>query len=311
MAKLSRDILYAGVLGTAIGDALGVPVEFMERETLKKNPVTDMIGYGTGNVPAGTWSDDTSMMLAIVDGLNKAGYNFDGGTVNKSHKACEIIACNFVDWFVSGEFAVDHNRFDCGNTCGRAIHKMLQGYNIDDCGVTDEDAQGNGSLMRIFPAVFCEDDCTLRISRMTHNNDMCDSATMMFKHIMLEIINSADKRMSKQDIITKALDSVSEKYMINLFGEHSAEIAKIPEEEIGSSGYVVDTLKASIWCFVTTDSYSECVLKAVNLGKDTDTTAAVAGCLAAVYYGVNSIPEKWINMLNDIDLIERLCYNKK
>ena len=117
--------------------------------------------------------------------------------------------------------------------------------------------------------------------------------------------------MSKQDIITKALDSVSEKYMIDLFGEYSKEIAKIPEEEIRSSGYVVDTLKASIWCFVTTDSYSECVLKAVNFGEDTDTTAAVAGCLAAVYYGINSIPEKWVSMLNDIDLIERLCYNKK
>ena len=240
MAKFSRDTLYAGVLGTAIGDALGVPAEFRNREALRKNPVTDMIGYGTGNVPAGTWSDDTSMMLATVDGLNKAGYNFDGGTVNKSHKACEIIACNFIDWFVSGEFAVGHNRVDCG----RAIHKMLQGYNIDDCGVTDEDAQGNGSLIRIFPAVFCDDDCTLRISRMTHNNDMCDSATMMFKHIMLEIINSKDKRMSKQDIITKALDSLSEKYMINLFDEHNTEITKVSEKDIGSSGYVIDTLKA-------------------------------------------------------------------
>lgn len=311
MAKLSRDILYAGVLGTAIGDALGVPVEFRDREALKKNPVTDMIGYGTWKVPAGTWSDDTSMMLATVDGLNRAGYNFDGCIVNNSHRACEIIACNFIDWFKSGEFAADHKRFDCGNTCSKAIHKMLKGYNIDDCGVTDENAQGNGSLMRIFPAVFCVDACTLRISRLTHNNDMCDSATMMFKYIMLEIINSTGKRISKQDIINKAIDSVSEKYMINLFGEHNTEIAKISEKEIWSSGYVLDTLKTSIWCFVTTDNYSECVLKAVNLGEDTDTTAAVAGCLAGVYYGINNIPEKWISMLNDRDLLERICYNKK
>lgn len=70
-------------------------------------------------------------------------------------------------------------------------------------------------------------------------------------------------------------------------------------------------MKASIWCFVTTDNYSECVLKAVNLGNDTDTTAAVAGCLAGVYYGINNIPEKWISMLNDRDLLERICYNKK
>lgn len=311
MAKFSRDTLYAGVLGTAIGDALGVPVEFRNREALKKNPVTDMIGYGTWNVPAGTWSDDTSMMLATVDGMNKAGYNFDGCTVNKSHRACEIIACNFMDWFRSGEFAAGHNRFDCGNTCKRAIHRMLKGCSIDDCGITDENSQGNGSLMRIFPAVFCDDACTLRVSRLTHNNDMCDSATMMFKHIILEIINSTGNRISKQNIINKAIGSVNEKYMINLFGEHTTEISKVSEKDIGSSGYVVDTLKASIWCFVTTDNYSECVLKAVNLGDDTDTTAAVAGCLAGVYYGINNIPEKWISMLNDRDLLERICYNKK
>ena len=59
-----------GLMGFVIGDAFGVPVEFMSRHELLKNPVTKMIGNGTYNLPAGTWSDDTSMMIATIDSIN-------------------------------------------------------------------------------------------------------------------------------------------------------------------------------------------------------------------------------------------------
>ena len=88
------------------------------------------------------------------------------------------------------------------------------------------------------------------------------------------------------------------------------EFMNLEENKIKSSGYVVDTLEAAIWCFLNTDNYKECVLKAVNLGDDTDTVGAVAGGLAGLYYGIDGIPKGWIDIIPKkewiIELIERM-----
>jgi ADP-ribosyl-[dinitrogen reductase] hydrolase len=78
------------------------------------------------------------------------------------------------------------------------------------------------------------------------------------------------------------------------------------ETEIDSGGYVIHTLTASLWCLQTTSSYSDCVLKAVNLGGDTDTTGCVAGGLAGVLYGLNAIPQQWIRALARHDDVQTL-----
>jgi ADP-ribosylglycohydrolase len=83
----------------------------------------------------------------------------------------------------------------------------------------------------------------------------------------------------------------------------------LPEQEIKSSGYVVDTLEAAIWCLMNTSNYKDCVLKAVNLGDDTDTVAAVAGGLAGLFYGVDAIPKDWLNQFARLDYIKELCEN--
>lgn len=82
----------------------------------------------------------------------------------------------------------------------------------------------------------------------------------------------------------------------------------MPEQEIKSGGFVRDTLKAATWCFVNTNSYEDCVLAAVNLGDDTDTTAAVAGALAGTAYGIDAIPQEWIDTLRGKELIEQCLF---
>jgi len=77
--------------------------------------------------------------------------------------------------------------------------------------------------------------------------------------------------------------------------------------DIKSSGYVVDTLEAAIWCLLNTDNYKDCVLRAVNLGEDTDTVAAVAGGLAGVYYGIGAIPAEWVERIARLEYISGLC----
>ena len=79
------------------------------------------------------------------------------------------------------------------------------------------------------------------------------------------------------------------------------------ENQISDSGYVVHTLQAALWCLMTTSNYAECVLKAVNLGEDTDTTAAVAGSLAGLWYQCGTIPANWLVMLLKKLELEKLC----
>ena len=94
-------------------------------------------------------------------------------------------------------------------------------------------------------------------------------------------------------------------YLGRLF--HLFEFKDVPEEQIKTSGYVIDSIEAAVWCLITTDSYKECMLKAVNLGDDTDTVAAIAGGLAGLYYGYEEIPKDWLAVIKKREWIEGMC----
>ena len=135
------DAIKGGIWGLIVGDALGVPVEFQDREELEENPLVDMIGYGTHNQPKGTWSDDTSMTLCLVDNLIK-GYNLNE------------IANNFVKWYRQGFMTPYGVAFDIGNTTRKAIYNIEAGVNVIEAGGAAQYDNGNGSLMRILPLAF-------------------------------------------------------------------------------------------------------------------------------------------------------------
>ena len=135
-----RNIWLDGIMGVVVGDALGLPVQFLDREELDKNPVQDMMGYGTFNLSAGTWSDDSSLTLATLQSI------LDNGKID-----AKDIMENFADWLVDGRFTPFGESFDQGNTCVRSITKYIINNDIEHCGITGEWANGNGALMRIMP----------------------------------------------------------------------------------------------------------------------------------------------------------------
>lgn len=142
--NLTSDIIKAVILGHAVGDALGVPVEFASRAELDANPVTEMEGFGTYPVPAGAWSDDTSMSLCAFDVLASGKLDYDR------------IMVNFGKWYYKDEFTPTGEMFDAGNTCSIAIDNYFNGRkDTDHCGLTGTYSNGNGSLMRINPFVIC------------------------------------------------------------------------------------------------------------------------------------------------------------
>ncbi len=293
------------MIGHAVADALGVPVEFCAREDLAKDPVTDMMGYGTYHVPAGAWSDDTSMSIAALDVLA------DGEVRYKN------IMENFLKWSDCNEYTPTGEMFDIGGTCRRAIQNFTWGETPLACGLTGEYENGNGSLMRIHPfslmAYFkgCLRDVweifITNGSSLTHANERSVLACKIYTLVLFALMDAPSKQSVREalgEAKTRYADSPEYATYERLFSEHFADISV---NAIKSSGYVVDTLEAAIWCLLNTDSYESCVLKAVNLGEDTDTVAAVAGGLAGALYGYKAIPREWRKTLIKRKYIEKMC----
>ncbi len=324
-----KEAIKAGIFGTVVGDALGVPVEFTSRAERKADPVTGMREYGTHNQPKGTWSDDSSMMIATLDSIIlRGGIRYDD------------IMERFEKWRLHGDYTPHGNVFDVGITCSKAISRYQQGIDPKECGGKRENDNGNGSLMRIMPVslyagldedfwkeVYFEDavDHVQGVSCLTHAHPRSQMACMIYTSICHELIYRGET--SALHVLQHAVDHILEYYSKvpeaqYWFNEDFAkeinadnfrrlrdlsEFKKLPESEISSGGYVLHTLEASIWCLLNSGSYSECVLKAVNLGDDTDTTGAVAGGLAGLCYGYNNIPKEWIDVIESKGWIDRLC----
>jgi ADP-ribosylglycohydrolase len=300
-----------GIIGLCVGDALGVPVEFTDRESLQRNPVTDMQGYGTYNQPPGTWSDDTSMTLCLLDSLTKGLDYYD-------------IMRKFIAWYNKAEYTAHSKVFDIGFATKKALNCFVK-YDMEPimCGGIEENDNGNGSLMRILPIAFYLQaanvghdetfDIIHDISALTHAHDRSKIACGIYVSIAQNLINCPENIKSgiyggikkAKSYYESKQEYVEElKHYNRIFND---DFINLPQDEIKSSGYVVHTLEAALWCLLNTDSYENCVLKAVNLGEDTDTVAAVAGGLAGIYYGYNAIPKKWINQIARLNYIEKLC----
>lgn len=226
---------------------------------------TGMTGHGTHDQPAGTWSDDTSMALVICDSYRELG-RIDTNDIR----------ARFRRWYEEGAYTVD-GLFDVGCTCARAIRAGR--------GMAGGRDNGNGSLMRTLPLAFtpATDDEVCAVSAVTHAHPLSCGLCVELVHVARRLIAGASP--------TEAA------------GEH-ARLRERPGREVRSGGFVRDTFEAALWCLLTTSSYEECVLTAVNLGDDTDTTAAVAGGLAGIAYGEAAIPEDWLATLRGRDAIE-------
>ena len=304
---ITLEQIKAVMIGHAIGDALGVPVEFCEREELKTNPVVDMRGYGTYPVPAGSWSDDTSMSIAALDSLAK-------GTVN-----LDEIMDNFVEWVEEGKYTPTGKSFDIGRTCLQAIRAYLICQDTNECGQIGEYSNGNGSLMRIHPfALFAiakgmtlgkSLDVIREGSIITHAHPRSIYGCGIYSMVLWDILRGADKSQIPSAIENAAVlfDGIYPEESDHYEWAFYKKLSTKTENEISGSGYVVNTLEAALWCLLTTNSYKECVLKAVNLGEDTDTVAAIAGGLAGALYGYDSIPQEWKDILIKRDYLESLC----
>ena len=316
-----KDIL----IGMAVGDACGVPHEFKPKVTMDMYPATDMIGGGTHGQVKGTWSDDTSMALCIVASLLN-GLNYSD-IMNK-----------FSSW-LNDNFWTPHGVvFDNGLSTRRAIDKWRSGSTFvpTECGGTTDGSNGNGSVMRTLVLVpyieHLDIDKRWKIisntSKLTHAHWISRFSCLLVCEFALElrkIKNTKYGFVTKRDAWDNAVvsfrgvrnktiaetDEFTEEEFDKVFGEYLLEVSPyiLEDKDYRGSGFARDTAVTAIYCVLRTSSYKEAVLKAINYGDDTDTTACVTGGLAGIIYGIDGIPKDWVDCIarkDDInDLVER------
>ncbi|MFK7946447.1 MAG: ADP-ribosylglycohydrolase family protein [Saprospiraceae bacterium] len=309
--NLARDI----IIGVAVADAVGVPVEFQSRTKLNLMPVKTMRSYGTYNQPKGTWSDDSSLTFCLADSLTKG---FDLIDITKQF----IHWKNYAKWTPHGEV------FDIGITTSNAINildTLIKQQKFDELlhlKSDDEYTNGNGSLMRISPLYFylkskkesieSQFETIWQVSALTHGHIRSAIACTIYLIMMEELVNrneieTAYVNTQNRTKIFFQNSVISQKEIQHFDRLIEHDISKLERKSIKSDGYVMSSLEAAFWCLLNSKSYEETVLKAVNLGSDTDTTAAIVGGLAGVVYGVDGIPNDWYKSLVKLEKVEQLC----
>ena len=272
------------LLGLAVGDAVGTTVEFMPRGSF--DPVTDLGGGEPFNLPAGAWTDDTSMALCLGASLLECG-TFDAADQMR----------RYVDWCQNGTMSSTGRCFDIGITTRAALARFQHDGN-PLAGSTDPWSGGNGCVMRLAPVpIFWHRDIELAAkwagesSRTTHGAAECVEASQLMARMLVAALNG----QSKDEVLFGHDPAPFREPKVRAIaaGEYRAKSI----DQIRGSGYVIDCLEASAWCFWHSASYREAVLMAVNLGDDADTTGAVCGQLAGACYGDEGIPPEWRSVL--------------
>jgi ADP-ribosyl-[dinitrogen reductase] hydrolase len=290
--KTIEDRLKGCLLGTAIGDAVGAPVEFMQRGTFE--PVTEYRSGGKFRLNAGEWTDDTAMTLCLAQSLIDS-HGFDPkDQLNK-----------YLQWVNTGYMSYRGKMVGLGKTVMRSLIRYRRlGQPYTD--IKHEKFSGNGSLMRLAPiCIYYANDLDKAVhyaalsSRTTHGSLIAVDSCRYFVYLMLKIAQGTDRqRLFSESFVSETYQYFSDE---PLHSELDAiiryEYITKGEDEISSSGYAIHSLEAALWSFYHTNTFEEAILKAVNLGQDADTVGAITGQLAGVFYGLSGVPEEWVEGL--------------
>lgn len=293
-----KDKYIGSLLGLACGDAVGTTVEFKPRGSFA--PVTDMTGGGPFHLNPGEWTDDTAMALCLAVSLLESE-GFDPRDQ----------ATRYCLWRDEGYLSSNGRCFDIGNTISGSLLRFDVTGDPYSGSVSPRSA-GNGSIMRLAPIPMYYGESlelaasySAESSRTTHGAQEAVDACRLFGMMLVKALRGNTKESILFENHDLPFDSAS-------FAPKIQDIAQgtyreKTEENIRGSGYVVASLEAALWCFLHTSDFEQAILKAVNLGDDADTTAAVCGQLAGAYYGRRSIPDPWLDKVALRDFIEDIA----
>lgn len=270
-----HDRIAGALVGLAIGDALGAPVEFSPRGTFA--PVTAYRSGGCFNLPAGAWTDDTAMSLCLAESLIE----------NYGLNVADLLD-RFCDWAETGSNTSTGLAVGIGQNTLRVLGDYRRNGYLEALRFGSKN-DGNGSLMRLAPiACYAYSDIdksrllASQQSRATHASHPADQSCQLLAELLCLLIQG--------QAFEEAFQSVSNEdqgYFVKPIFNHNYETQ--PVDDVVASGYVIQTLHAALWSVVNTDDFEAAVLEAVNLGDDADTVGAVTGQIAGALYGYSAI----------------------
>jgi ADP-ribosyl-[dinitrogen reductase] hydrolase len=278
-----RDRFRGALLGLACGDAVGTAVEFESRGEFE--PVSDMVGGGCFDLEPGQWTDDTSMALCMAESLIEQG-GFDAR--DQLERYCR--------WYRQGYLSSTGECFDIGGTVRPALEAFGRTGQIEAAKPKDGRGEGNGSIMRLAPAVlwaFPDRHTTRRLARASSKTTHSAAVPVAACEILGLVMRAALLGAPKDEVLLQAEKHLRE-YPATLHGIVRGEYRKKAEPEVSGLGWAVTTLEAALWAFARTDSFEEAILDVVNLGDDADSTGAVTGQIAGAFYGRSAIPNAWL-----------------
>jgi ADP-ribosylglycohydrolase len=290
-----------GLLGLATGDALGAPVEFCAPSTFA--PVTTMRSGGPFGLPAGTWTDDTSMALCLAESLiERQGFD-----------ALDQM-CRYCRWYHEGHLSSTGHCFDIGNTTAAALRAFERTHDPYS-GCTEPGTAGNGSLMRLAPVpMFYMADPKMVVShaalssKTTHGASAAVDSCRYFSALILGALQGRPRQELLEGAFVPYEGCWDEEPLCPEVREVACgSFRRKRPPEVRGSGYVVASLEAALWAFARTHTFKEGALEAVNLGDDADTTGAVYGQIAGAFYGAEGIPRTWLDTLAHRSLVDRFA----
>ena len=300
------DQVVGGLIGNAVGDALGLPVEFKSREELKADPVFEMQGFGSHMAAQGTWSMNTSMVIALMESIRECD------NINESD-----ILHRLSKWLYLAEYTVGSEIINSNSTIAMAIERFKKGYDPDECGDAFEFATDNGALVRILPVAFlCYNyniqgkaryNLVKNVTRLTHATEKCILANMIFVNYACYLLEGYYPAVALQKIQKEDYSFFSEACIDSFSRILKKNLTESPEDTIQSHSDVIESLEAAIWSLVTARNFEQAVMTAVNLGHDTDTIGALTGGLAGLYYGIQGIPKRWLDKLKNLPELESIA----
>jgi len=310
------EMLFRSVIGFALGDAYGLPFEFEAKyHAAINNTQQDMLGYGSHCQPAGTWSDDTSMIIATMDTLSNWDTLINLEKGEYSEEVLHYIMTAFIQWRNDGKYGCHEECFDVGFTIDSAIKNYEQFKNLQNCGQKEEFNCGNGAMMRILPLAFMIEHLPVRgryewceaFSSLTHGHTLSTLCSFFYVELLINIT----KRRNIEWSIQEAIEAVKELQSYDMLRALDLDkctrilnndLKNADIVSINNSGYVIDTLEAVIWCLYHSSDFRSAVHLAATLGNDTDTTAALVGGIAAIVYN-EPFPAAWMQELKNTDLL--------
>jgi len=303
---LTKDAL----IGLAVGDAFGVPLEFFTRKKVREADLKDMIRTWLGIfIPAGAWSDDTSMTIAEMDSIIQNNGKID----------YEDIMNNFIEWWYHGKYTSFGKAFGLGGIVGESLERFQSGYPALECGGTDIMDNGNGSLMRIMPfSLFAikmqmteqeTADFIGKASSVTHAHDISKMGCFIYTEFLRNLSVSFNAKISYQQILKIDYHKYFSTEAINAYQKIlNPDFLNISDAEISEhNGYIVATLESVLYSILTTSDYESALLKAISMGYDTDTIGGITGSIAGILYGYETIPARWLDELQKKSELEILA----